>query len=86
MDKQQQSAQNRAPRYQVKDNTMNDKKTIIKPRGAFPDTPQGWADYEAQWDFSLDEIYDNRPPTWDGDNGDEPEEEWRSGDDFQEDE
>ena len=63
---------------------MVTKKTIIRPRGAFPDTPQGWADYEAQWDFSPDEIYANRPPTWNGED-DEPEE-WLSGDDFGEDE
>ena len=78
MDKQQQSAQNRAPRFQVKDNTMTIKKTTIKPAtvkkpaGAFPNTPEGFAEYEAQWDFSVDELYANRPPTWDGDEGDEP--------------
>lgn len=64
---------------------MNDKKTIKrKPAGAFPNTPQGWADYEAQFDFSPDELYANRPPTWNGED-DEPEEEWRVGEDFQED-
>jgi hypothetical protein len=72
---------------------MVTKKTIVnkpvtakKPAGAFPNTPQGWADYEAQWDFAADEIYANRPPTWDGDNDDEPEEEWQSGEDYGEDE
>ena len=45
-------------------------------------SPVRWDSY----DLSPDEIYANRPPTWDGDNGDEPEEEWRTGEDFGEDE
>ena len=44
-------------------------------------SPVRWDSY----DLSPNEIYDNRPPTWDGDNGDEPEENWTSGDDFGED-
>jgi len=65
---------------------MNDKKTTYKkPAGAFPNTPQGWADYEAQFDFSPDEHYlTGNTGIWDGDEDDEPEENWTSGDDFQE--
>jgi hypothetical protein len=62
---------------------------MLRPAGAFPQTEEGWEDYKAQFekhDFSSDEIYGNRPPTWDGDNGDEPEEDWTSGDDFGEEE
>lgn len=43
-------------------------------------SPVRWDSY----DFSPDEIYANRPPTWNGED-DEPEEEWRVGEDFQED-
>ena len=62
---------------------------LIRPAGAFPQTPEGWQEYQSQFkehDFSSDEIYANRPPTWDGDEGDEPEEEWIVGEDFGEDE
>ena len=59
----------------------------IRPAGAFPNTPEGWADYEAQWDFSSDELYGTgNTGIWDGDEGDEPEEEWIVGEDFGEDE
>ena len=44
-------------------------------------SPVRWDSY----DFTPDEIYANRPPTWNGED-DEPEEDWTSGDDFQEDE
>ena len=44
---------------------------FIRPAGAFPNTKEGFADYQAQfenYDFSSDELYLTH------NNGDEPEE------------
>jgi hypothetical protein len=60
--------------YQVKDNTMSGKKTIRFI------SPVRWDSY----DFSPDEIYANRPPTWNGED-DEPED-YQTGEDYGEDE
>ncbi len=50
-------------------------KTIIRPAGAFPNTKEGFADYQAQWDnhdFSSDELYGTgNTGIWDGDEGEE---------------
>ena len=46
-------------------------------------SPVRWDSY----DFSPDELYlTGNTGIWDGDEDDEPEEEWRSGEDFGEDE
>jgi hypothetical protein len=50
-------------------------KTIIRPAGAFPNTKEGFADYQAQFeghDFSSDELYGTgNTGICDGDEGEE---------------
>lgn len=35
-------------------------KTIIRPAGAFPNTKEGFADYQAQWDDEFDMTCEER--------------------------
>ena len=62
---------------------MNEKNTskFIRPAGAFPQTFEGWKEYQDQFDDINDaddffEDLNDERQVWDGDNGDEKEELW----------